>query len=964
MIQKQHPPQPYMPVMDKSNYFTRLFLTALLLATLCHVAYASSFKPIVTNFSSRDYGLEAGIQNWDCAQGKNGEMYIGNNKGLLIYDGYFWEKVSIPGEIIVRSLLVDGDRIYIGSYEEFGFFTYNDMGDIVYQSLRKDLQGFEMENDEIWNILKVNGKIYFQSFRSAFVYDGEKVNAIYDPEHPPLYFHFVNGRIYAQIIYGGYCIFDGKTYKEAFPRTAFGDDNIVAALQLKGGKAILCSESHGLFEMQGNSIAKRQTEIDKELTHGRINRAILTKDSTIVIGTLLNGIYAIGMDGKLKWHYNVESGLNNNSVLRLFCDRDNNIWAALDNGIALIHSGAPYSIMIPERDETQLGMIYSIGIVGNRMYLATNQGLYSYKMDTGKISFIDGTGGQNWHVTTFGSQTFAGYNNCTFEIEEETTTAIPTASSTCMKRCNIHGQDIILESSYSTLNIYKQVAGRWRFSHSVEGFLAPIRTLEVDQSGTIWAANMNRGVYRVELSSDLKRLANKTYLKNLSDSIPTINYIMKIRGRIVFSDNKQLYTYDDMEHRVIPYKLLNDALESTKNIHDCTPVDDKTFWLSSKQEYILMKYENDKFKTVLHIPVFFFGVQNNDSNGSVYIRGNVAYFTLNNGVAKFSFGKGAGNRWVVPQLRLISASFAEQDDKQQQLPINGTAYSDTETDGNISFRFSFPNYNKENISFKFFLSGKTDLTTERSTPEITYNNLGYGDYNLEVQAVDPGGKIIGTCSYQFTVPRPFYLSTLAFFLYIILLTASIYGITKWQTNRNLRKREIEYEAERNIQNIKMLEQEKLIAQQQQQLLESELSAKSKEVASLALNVYTKEKVLEGLKDSIYMQKVKGGISQKEMDVLLKKIESDSGNMEFWDIYQKNFDLIHDHFFRNLRERFPSLTASDLKFCALLRLNLSTKDIAKFTNLTIRGVEAARYRLRKKLGLSEKTSLIEFLIDFK
>ena len=162
----------------------------------------------------------------------------------------------------------------------------------------------------------------------------------------------------------------------------------------------------------------------------------------------------------------------------------------------------------------------------------------------------------------------------------------------------------------------------------------------------------------------------------------------------------------------------------------------------------------------------------------------------------------------------------------------------------------------------------------------------------------------------------------------------------------------------------MLEQEKLIAEQQQQILKTELSTKSKELASMALDVYSKEKVIESLKDSMLTQKAKGGISQKDMDVLLKKIESNVSNLEFWNIYQKNFDLIHDHFFRNLRDRYPALTASDLKFCALLRLNLSTKDIAKFTNLTIRGVEAARYRLRKKFGLNEKDSLIEFLIDFK
>ena len=75
-------------------------------------------------------------------------------------------------------------------------------------------------------------------------------------------------------------------------------------------------------------------------------------------------------------------------------------------------------------------------------------------------------------------------------------------------------------------------------------------------------------------------------------------------------------------------------------------------------------------------------------------------------------------------------------------------------------------------------------------------------------------------------------------------------------------------------------------------------------------------------------------------------------------------LIHEKFFRNLRERYPSLTATDLRFCALLRLNLSTKDIAQMTNLTIRGVEAARYRLRKKLDIPDGTGLVDFLIDLK
>ena len=162
----------------------------------------------------------------------------------------------------------------------------------------------------------------------------------------------------------------------------------------------------------------------------------------------------------------------------------------------------------------------------------------------------------------------------------------------------------------------------------------------------------------------------------------------------------------------------------------------------------------------------------------------------------------------------------------------------------------------------------------------------------------------------------------------------------------------------------MLEQERIIAEQRHQLLQQELSEKSKNLAAMSLDVAVKQNVIESLRDSIIEQKKKGSISRNDMRAQLQRIQQTSSDKEFWDIFQQNFDLIHEHFFRNLKEQYPSLTANDLKFCALLRLNLSTKEIANFTNLSIRGVESARLRLRHKFQLSTEQNLVEFLIAFK
>ena len=79
------------------------------------------------------------------------------------------------------------------------------------------------------------------------------------------------------------------------------------------------------------------------------------------------------------------------------------------------------------------------------------------------------------------------------------------------------------------------------------------------------------------------------------------------------------------------------------------------------------------------------------------------------------------------------------------------------------------------------------------------------------------------------------------------------------------------------------------------------------------------------------------------------------------MFYTNFDLIHQSFFRNLKRDHPDLTSNDLRLCAYLRLNLSTKEIADITGITVKGAEGAKYRLRKKLGVSSNVPLNEFLL---
>ncbi|MGL5958831.1 MAG: triple tyrosine motif-containing protein, partial [Phocaeicola sp.] len=729
---------------------------------------------------------------------------------------------------------------------------------------------------------------------------------------------------------------------------------------------LLCTEWNGLFLFDGTKVKQWHTNIDQKLKKNQLNRATTTKkDSTIILGSIRDGIYAIDKNGELKWSYNTTNKLYNNSVLRLFCDEEDNIWAALDNGVALIHTASGISILEPHVSDFSLGMVYGIGIWDEKLYVATNNGAYIVDYLADKITTILNTEGQNWHISQFNSQLLIGNNRGTKNIIGKTAYSISNngGGSTCIRKCKVNDQDILIESSYSSLRIYKFMDGKWELTNLIKNFSAPIRQFEVDHTGTIWASHMNKGLYRLTLSNDLTKISTEKYYPNIANDLksPTL-FVTKIRGRIVISASNNLYTYDDLSQTIIPFTQLNDVLKN--GIISATMVDDNTFWVANKEGYALINYENNRYNLLQSIRATYFGTECNETNNNVFVKDSGAYFCLNNAIAYYDGSDSKKSKRLKRELIITSATSTSQT-KEERLPLITSISEPANSSSYIEFSVSYPNYSSDNISYNYKLEGGGDKIETRSTENsIFFSNLNFGNYSFECTALNDKGEELSTKSYHFRVVKPFYLSFFAMILYIATFITTAYWWARWKSNKAMKLKQQEYEADKINQNLQLLEQEKIINEQQKQLLSTELALRSKENASLALDLLARDKAIESFKEFITEHQRSSSMSQKEADLLLSKFNQKFGSHEFLDIYQKNFDLIHENFFRNLRTSYPTLTSSDLKFCALLRLNLSTKDISQFTNLTIRGVEAARYRIRKKMEIPEGVSLVDFLIDFK
>jgi hypothetical protein len=143
-------------------------------------------------------------------------------------------------------------------------------------------------------------------------------------------------------------------------------------------------------------------------------------------------------------------------------------------------------------------------------------------------------------------------------------------------------------------------------------------------------------------------------------------------------------------------------------------------------------------------------------------------------------------------------------------------------------------------------------------------------------------------------------------------------------------------------------------------LKSELEFRNKELTTYVMyQVKSKEFVLsiaEKLKNNELLQNPE---FKKVVREILSEIETDSGN-DSWREFEIRFQRVHTDFYKKLSSQFPELTANEMRLCAFLKLNMSTKDIASVTYQSANSIDVARHRLRSKFGLTKDENLIAFL----
>lgn len=960
------------------NYYNTLFFALLLFFLLAGRAVSQSYgTPFTLNFRKADY--RGGTQSWDVAQGPDGVMYFANNNGLLEFDGYEWQLTPVSNRTILRSLALGKDgRIYAGAQDELGYFAPDGRGLLHYHSLKQAGGQEPLRFEDVWNIEQLGSAVYFQAADRIFYLEDDSLRLL-RVSAELAFMGQANGRLFIHALGQGIMELVGDELLQLAPVPADAGP-ISGILPLNRDTVLFTSIKGGIFALAGGRLTPWVTPVDAFLRRNRIYTAALLPQQRLALGTSQGGILLIDAQGQPLVHLHKGNGLQNNNILHLFADRQGNLWAATDNGIDCVLANSPFSFLIPDGELD--GTAYAAQVAGSEVYLGTANGLYMADMAQRSplaqplFRLVDNTQGQAWGLAELEGSLWLGHHEGPFQVNG--TKAQPLAGyKGAWAFLPLEGHPgIVVGGSYDGLYLFQQEGSNWRLLHKVPGLHESCRFLASGGPGIIWVAHPYRGIYRVALNEDLSQAKLDFFAQ--ADGLPSdnFNHVFKVNKEVVFGTAQGVYRFDEATRRFERHPAYEPYFDPSKRVQQLVEGPGGHVWFAAGEEVGLLEIDDAGLRKTVRkhlLPHLAGRLVGGFELIYPYEKDRVIFGTERG----FILYTHQPPRLDTPAAQVLIRSVhlrQEQDSMvfaERYLPGIAT-HPPSARFGHWQNAFLFscalPEYGEAPyVRYSFQLEGLEDSWSPwTEKPSREYVHLPPGRYAFRVKALRQDGSESLPAEYRFEICPPWYASPTARLIYIMLVIGGLLALVLLPQRRFRREREY-LKTEHRKREEAHFQQQEATQQELERLknekLQAEISYKNQELASATLHLLQKGEILARIGEELQKIAKQSGEAEtrKSLQVLVRILEQDAHLDEDWEHFALHFDQVHSDFLKRLREQFPQLTPKDQRLCAYLRMNLSSKEVAQLLNISVRGVEVSRYRLRKKLNLGSEHNLTEFLM---
>lgn len=924
--------------------------------------------PLIKNYLPSEHG--ATPQNWAIAQDKRGVMYFANTGGLLEYDGVSWRLIEIENDV-ARTLAIDDEgTIFIGGIDQFGFLTVDSNGKHRYQSLTHLLPVEERNFGDIWTIWPAKDGVYFQSTSHIFLFDDPvksfengkvdnhkiwRSNSVFSPAFLVSDNYFVpeSGTGILTIADDSLKLIRGGEY--------FKNLTIYSILPYANDKTpeseILIGTESGFYIYDGSSAKKFITDADDYLIKNQLYlRGAVLSDNTFAFGTQNGGVVIIDKNGKLLKTINKATGLNDNTVWFVYPGKSGELWLGLNNGIARLNY--PSALSIIDSHFGLDGTVFFVNEHRGKFYVTTANGLYYTSINQfsdSRLGFrkIEGINSECWGILDLGEHQLVAATSGVYKVSDTQAEQIKTAwrFAYCFYRSTID-ENLIYVGLHDGLATLRYLEGKWIDGGRIPGVTEIIFHIVEDSDGTVWLSTYNKGLIRItpyknnqNSSYSISRFAREQGISE-KEKIP-----LKINDKIIFGNIDGFISFDEAANKFRQEKIFGDYYLNGYRVVDVKKDAEGNVWImggknrnfeiSRVKLNEVGKPEVETFpilKTILENDFFFVPYRiHPDKNSS-----NILWITASDKLYRFDVED--HNRLlsdfqytsVIREVKTGNDSIIYYGGFNKIISEENTEWKLWSNLNSIEFSYSASSYiNESSNQYQYFLEGFNENWSEwTKETRKEYTNLPSGNFIFHIRALNALGKISEQASFAFYIPTPWYKSSWAVFIYVVIVLLAIQGFINYRL-KFLEKKTVKLEAIVNERTRIVREQKETLEEQAKKLVELD-RLKSNFFTNISHEFRTPLTLVMG-----QIENILDSTSEEKVKVKLKMALSNSKRL---------LALI------NQLLELSRLEAGEIK------LKVAKNDLNKFLKKILSAFESFAERRNIQLEYSTNTSELEVFFD--
>jgi serine phosphatase RsbU (regulator of sigma subunit) len=805
------------------NPGTKRFKLIFLLCLFTSSFFAQQhYKFPIVNYSPKDYGKDRSPQNWSVTQTKEGLIYVGNDNGVMEYDGASWNFIPAVNGKKVFSLATDSNNtVFVGSEENFGFLRRGNKGKPEYISLSDSLLKKEEDKffSKIWRVYAGSDRVYFQSQEKLFIYDYKSIKVI-DPETSFHLASFANNTLFIRQRQKGLMKYVNEKLELIPNSQLFAEYGVFAMLPYGNAKdeLLVITQEKGLFifNTSANTFSEFIIPENSVCYNAVLLGGISIGSDRYALNSQLLGTIIINQKGEILHYINAASGLQNNNVFGQFCDKTGNLWLGLDRGLSKADLTSPLQFYTEKNGLN--GRVNDVCVFQDKTYAATSTGLYVKLRDENYFNPVDGVSNSVWQLRIYGGKMYAAGDDKVYGFDGKNLVPV-YAGNAHVLFFSSNGKVLIGGTSGLSL-----LTKDFKPDYIFEEITGEVLGVEEEKNGstTIYWVTTNGALYKI---IDDASGVYKVSVLNSDNGLPKDwIYPFRFENKILVGTNYGLFNYSEDKSGTPTFDPaefygMDLTRKSFSFLHDFP---DKTYAIIDNKPHILFKKEKKEvYRPFLPIDM---GKEN-----SMCAEGKYAYIALNDGMVVYN--ENDTRNYDLPYQVILRKIMTKNDSVIFDGSHTGEYNMPLEFNyrfNEISVFFSSDFYNEEHKTLYAYKLEGADTTFSEWDKELKarFTNLHEGQYKLIIKAKNIFEKEGEPVIINFHVLPPWYRTTIAYVLYVLGFILVIFGAVKIashrlkQQNRQLDALVKQRTAEIEKKNVELNEQNVQILHQKQEITDS------------------------------------------------------------------------------------------------------------------------------------------------